>query len=134
MVEPEVVAGGKAFMLEPEIVAAIVSSIVALTIAFLSHQLQKAQLRQELELHKDKVREELKLEFATEAGIRALLSTDKWKLRTFKAIHGRFKGLEADELRKFLIRAGALSYVRKEDDEELWGLRDHNKDQDDAGV
>jgi hypothetical protein len=81
-------------------------------------------------LQRDRLRTELKLEFATEAAIQELLSDERYseRKRTLKAIEARLKGLEGDDLRRALIRAGAVSFRRRKDGAELWGLRALNQD------
>ena len=80
-----------------------------------------------LQLQKDRLRAELKLEFAAESAIRDLLSEEKWKLRSFDAIKKRLKGFDDDELRKLLIRSGAICFERRDDGKEMWGLRVRNR-------
>ncbi len=58
-----------------------------------------------------------------EEAIRALLDLEGWGKRTFKEIKRRLGGFEDDELRKLLVRAGAIRFTRRADGEELWGLR-----------
>lgn len=100
--------------IDPTILAAIVSLLVALLTSFASFKLQEMQLRSEL-----------KLEFATEAAIRQLLTHEDWTLRSFEEIKRRFKGIDDNDLRKFLIRSGALSFDGEKG--EMWGLRERNK-------
>lgn len=102
---------------DPAIVAALVSAVIAIVVAFISAWVA-------VSLQKDRLRTELKLEFAAEAAIRELLSDKRWKLRSFDAIQKRLQGFDEDELRKLLIRSGALSF--ESEDGELWGLREHN--------
>ena len=112
---------------EPAIVAALVSAATAFLVALITSGMSAwAAVR----LQKDRLREELKLEFAAESAIRELLSQEKWKLRSFEAIQKRIPGFEKSELQKLLIRSGALRFERHEGGEvtELWGLRERNWD------
>ncbi|QEX15430.1 hypothetical protein FRZ44_07140 [Hypericibacter terrae] len=104
---------------DPTIIAALVSGVVAIGVATVTSIVS-------FSLQKDRLRAELKFEFSTEAALLELLSDERWQLRSFDAIHKRFRGLGADELRKSLIRAGALSFGDAA--EEFWGLRDRNKE------
>ena len=58
---------------------------------------------------------------------RALLENEKWKKRSFEEIKKRLGGFEDDELRKILVRSGAVKFVAS-DGKELWGLLSRNKD------
>ncbi len=68
-----------------------------------------------------------KLEDRSELLVRKLLEHERWKLRTFKTIRYHIAGFEDNELRRLLIRAGA---IRFEDamGTEVWGLLDRNLD------
>ena len=111
---------GDAVAQAPVWVPALISAGVALLISGLSMMGAMRRLRTEL-----------KLEFATEAALRDLLSDKRYKMRSFPQLKKRLKGLEDDELRKALIRAGAVSFRKRgagDNDEasELWGLRERN--------
>jgi hypothetical protein len=45
-----------------------------------------------------------------EVAIRSLLWPKEWELRSFGAIKRRMGGFDDDELRRLLVRAGALSF------------------------
>ena len=55
-----------------------------------------------------------------------LLSHEKWSLRSFKVIRHHLGGFDDDELRKILVRAGAIRFMSKSG-LELWGLLERNK-------
>ena len=78
----------------------------------------------------------VRTEFMAERAARELLIDPRWRLRTFAQIKRRLGGFEDDELRKILVRAGALRYYRSagQGEEELWGLRDRilEDEKDDA--
>lgn len=76
-------------------------------------------------LQREKVRDELKLEYSVETAIIHLLKNPSYKIRSFAKIKHRLRGFEDDELRKALVRAGA---VRNKDDDEMWGLLRLNED------
>ena len=104
---------------EPTILAASVSAVVALVVSGISSVVM-------VWLQKDRLRTELKLEFAAETAIRDLLSERSWKQRSFEAIKKRLQGFDDDELRKLLVRSGAVSFERADDGKEFWGLRERN--------
>lgn len=67
------------------------------------------------------------LEYRTEAALKRLLKGSKWKLRTFKTIQYHIAGFEEDDLRKALIRTGAVRF-RDANGVEIWGLLERNRD------
>jgi len=76
---------------------------------------------------KNKLLEELKLEYSIESAIHALLSNPKYQKRSLKKIKHHLRGFENDDaLRMALIRSGAVAFSGK-DEKELWGLLDLNK-------
>jgi hypothetical protein len=74
-----------------------------------------------------KLQKEYQLQDSAQRVANALLSDSKWRLRSFKVIRHHLGGFEDDELRKLLVRAGAIRFKSKSG-EELWGLIDRNKD------
>lgn len=77
---------------------------------------------------KDRLREELKLDYSIEAAIRALLSNESYKKRSLKKIKHHLRGFGTDdELRMALIRSGAVAFGGQGEDES-WGLISRNKE------
>ena len=62
--------------------------------------------------------------FSPEWAAQRLLGLTKYKRRTFQAIKYHLGGYDDDELRKLLVRAGA---VRFQEDVETWGLITRNE-------
>lgn len=77
-----------------------------------------------------KLKAELRTEFMAEQAIRSLLENEKWGKRSFTEIKKRIGGFCDDELRKLLVRSGAVRFESSNvnDDNELWGLLSRNKD------
>lgn len=73
-----------------------------------------------------KLKSELRTEFMAEQVATTLLEDEKWKKRSFTEIQKRLGGFEDDELRRILVRAGAVRFVT-EDGKELWGLLSRNR-------
>ena len=73
-----------------------------------------------------KLKAELRTEFMAEKAARALLESEKWSKRSFDAIKKRLGGFSDDELRKTLVRAGAVRF-ESDGGEELWGLIARNR-------
>jgi len=100
-------------MMSDMIIVAVVSGLIASTTALLVQwRLFQRQYR---------------LELSVEAAVRRLLQHKAWRLRTFKTLKYYCSGLDDDELRKTLLRAGA---VRFEDRNgiEIWGLIERVQD------
>ena len=74
-----------------------------------------------------KLRADLRTEFMAEEAVKELLKSPQWKMRSFDEIERKIGGFRGDELRKLLVRAGAVRFTG-EGGRELWGLRDRNKD------
>ncbi|MCX6377562.1 MAG: hypothetical protein NTU88_16260 [Armatimonadetes bacterium] len=62
-----------------------------------------------------------------EQAAKLLLENEKWQKRSFDAIGERLAGFEGNELRKILVRAGAVKFHDAQGTE-LWGLISRNKD------
>lgn len=93
-----------------------VSIITALITGLVTFAIQERRLKWEL-----------RTEFMAEQAAKALLEHEKWRQRSFDEIKKRLGGFEDDDLRKILVRAGAVKF-EGEDGKELWGLISKNKD------
>lgn len=67
------------------------------------------------------IRREFHLEMRAESLVRRLLRHRRYRYRTFKTIKYHVGGFEDDELRKILVRAGAIRFYDR-DNMEIWGL------------
>jgi hypothetical protein len=77
---------------------------------------------------RDRLREELKLEYSIENAIRKLLSNKEYQKRSFGKIKHHLRGFRCDdELRVALIRAGAVAFSGDGEDE-MWGLISRNSE------
>ena len=74
-----------------------------------------------------KLARELQLQDQAEKVAHELLNHPDWTLRTFKIICHHLGGFEDDEVRKMLVRAGAVRFKSKSG-VELWGLLQRNRD------
>lgn len=72
-------------------------------------------------VQEERLKKELKTEFMAEKVAKDLLSNERWAKRSFDEIKKRLGGFEDDELRKILVRAGAVRF-EDGDGKELWGL------------
>jgi hypothetical protein len=104
--------------MEIAIIAAL-SSLLGVTVGgVISYQLQKIKFEQEILLK----REENKTENVAEETIRYYLEDEGHLLRSFKHLSTKIAGFEEDELRRLLVRSGAVRFLRKENNEEMWCL------------
>lgn len=108
-------------MLDSAVLAALVAAIAALIGSAINYRRVRNEL-QRLENEK----QTLEVELSAERAAKRLLECTRWRRRTFKALQYHFGGYTEDELRKLLVRAGALRF---HDDVETWGLLDRNKDE-----
>jgi hypothetical protein len=74
-----------------------------------------------------KLQKEFQLQDSAERVARTLLSDETWRLRSFKVIRHHLGGFEDNELRKILVRCGAIRFMSKSG-QELWGLVERNAD------
>ena len=82
-----------------------------------TYLLQKQRFKQELDLK----REEFKTEFAAENTVKYFLEDESFTDRSFETLKKHLGGFEDDELRKILIRSGAIRVIR-DDGTEWWRL------------
>ena len=105
--------------------AGLATAIVTAVIGF---YVQRWKLQQDF----DRDREGIRTEFMAEQVVRQLLEHEKHTRRKFKAIKRRLGGYDKkeDDLRRLLIRAGAVRFKGKTDtgkeDIEYWGLLSRN--------
>ncbi len=94
----------------------ITSAIVALVTGFVTFAVQERKLKLEL-----------RTEFMAEQVAKSLLGSENWQKRSFGAIKKRLGGFEDNELRKILVRAGAVKFESANGEKELWGLISRNE-------
>lgn len=102
-------------MLTTIVASAITALITAIITGLVTFAIQERRLRTEL-----------RTEFMAEQAVKSLLETDRWTKRSFQEIKKRLGGFEDDELRKILVRAGAVRF-ESSDGKELWGLVSRNR-------
>ena len=68
-----------------------------------------------------KLRQDNLLLFQAERVAHALMTDFEWRWRSFEIIKHHLGGFENDELRKILVRAGAIR-TKSKDGKEVWGL------------
>lgn len=90
-------------------------------------ELQRVQQSHAHKIQQERLRQELRTEYMAEQAIIRLLSVEHWKQRSFSELSRRIGGFEENQLRRLLVRSGALRF---KDDEgpEFWGLLHRNED------
>ena len=63
-------------------------------------------------LTRQKLTQEMRLQFQTEALLRKLLKHQAWELRSFDAIKHHVGGFGDDELRQLLVGGGRFAFTR----------------------
>ncbi len=113
------------------VLSAVIAGLVAIIVSLLTSRAesrnQAKQLRHEIELQEQRLKAELRTEYMAEEAINQLLRKAEPK-RTFKAIAARVGGFTDEELRRLLVRAGALRFQKTSNGTELWGLRERNEE------
>lgn len=94
----------------------ITSMLVALITSVATYAIQERKLKTEL-----------RTEFMAELVAKKLLESPQWKKRSFDEIKKRLAGFDDNELRKILVRSGAVRF-EGEGGKELWGLISKNED------
>lgn len=97
--------------------SAIYALLGTLVGGLISFVLQHQRFRQQLKIKQ----EELKTDFMAENTVKHFLSHKSFTDRSFEMIKRNVGGFEDDELRKILVRAGAIRVYRK-DGSEWWRL------------
>lgn len=104
---------------------ALITSVISSILAFF---VQERRLKHNLEVKL----QEVKTEHMAEMAAKNLLEHKGFDLRSFELISKRIRGFNDDELRKILVRAGAVCF-EDEQGKELWGLLERNPERVDAG-
>lgn len=97
--------------------AAIYTLIGTVVGGAISYLIQRQRFQQELKI----LREEHKTEFMAESTVKHFLNHKQYTDRSFDTIKKHVGGFEDDELRKILVRAGAIRNYR-DDGSEWWRL------------
>ena|SRR3569832_1774769 len=103
--------------MEPQVWSAISALLGAAVGGGVSWLLNRQQFENQLKL----AREQHRTEFMAEETARALLSHKSFTDRSFETLQRHLGGFADDELRKILVRAGAIR-VYREDGSEWWRL------------
>ena len=92
----------------------------------------RAELENSLQLQQERIRMEMRTVFMAEEAIRDLLMQPEYRHgRTFEKIKRTVGGWDndEDELRRILVRCGAVRFYRGHDNAELWVLRPRGSSQ-----
>ena len=103
--------------MDPTILSGIFGILGVLIGGLLSWWLQKDRASTDLQI----ALEAVKTEHMAERAARHFLSHKGYTDRSFELIRKRLGGFDGDDLRRLLVRAGAVRYIR-EDGSEWWRL------------
>jgi len=103
--------------MDPAIWPALSALLGALVGGGISYALNRQQFRNQLRL----LQEQHKVEYMAEETARHFLSHKSFTDRSFDTLRNHLGGFSDDELRKILVRAGAIRVFR-EDGSEWWRL------------
>jgi lipopolysaccharide export system protein LptC len=103
--------------IDPNILTAVSALSGTIVGGLISYFLQKDKNKHEIEL----LKENNKTEFMAENTAKHYLSHKGYTDRSFEVLKKHLGGFEENELRKILVRAGAIR-IYKEDGTEMWRL------------
>ena len=103
--------------MEPAVWSSLSALLGAAVGGGISYLLNRQQFRNQLRI----LQEQHKVEFMAEETARHFLSHKSFTDRSFETLRRHLGGFEDDELRKILVRAGAMRLYR-EDGSEWWRL------------
>jgi hypothetical protein len=113
------------------IIAAFTTSVVTLKAvnkrALVDEKLARLKGEIDRELAAQKVWLDNQPSFAAERVANVLLNDSEWTVRSLGIIKHHLGGFEDDELRRILVRAGAIRWLDA-DGQEVWGLLSRNRD------
>lgn len=98
------------------VLSALIAALVSVASAMISHRITANRLKQEFLLQNQ-----------AEGVAKKLLQHRQWPKRSFSKIKLRLGGFDDDELRRILVRAGAVRFVSPATGEEFWGLLRRNR-------
>ncbi|WP_436516391.1 hypothetical protein [Ekhidna sp. To15] len=123
-------------MSETVITSIITSGIIALLSGLITYiiqerklQAEKSKIREQFDLEREKLEEQYKTERSADAALSKFLRHVKFRRRSFSFIKSKMGGFEDEELRRMLIRNGAIrSYEKKANKNiEWWELLEQSK-------
>lgn len=123
--------------------SAFVGVLGGLLVAFISLRGQRDTLKRELEFQRIKLEEELRhqkerleaefgIEESVESALRYFLGLHDLPYRSFQMIQHHIGGFESNELRRLLVRSGAVRF-KAADGTEMWALLERVKEEFEVG-
>ncbi len=102
------------------VVAGPVAGVVA---AILAARSQQAKFRSEIDFQRERLRTEFATEYSAEVALKQFLEVSGVTYRSFPMIRHHLGGFQPNDLRRLLVRAGAVRFMAA-DGTELWALRE----------
>jgi hypothetical protein len=102
----------------------VIASLLGTAVGgIISYQINRQQHRNQMEV----LRLQNKTDYMAEETVRHFLKNEQWVDRSFQVIRKHVGGFEDEELRKILVRAGAIR-VFLEDGSEWWSLLERQEE------
>lgn len=114
-------------MSDPVLIA-LIGAVGGFVSALLVFSTQRTKIRNDFEAQRKRLAEEFGVERSVESALRHFLGLYQLPYRSFQMIRHHIGGFENNELRKHLVRAGAVRFIAA-DGTELWALRENVVDQ-----
>lgn len=109
------------------VLTAFLGLIGGVVTALASLRSERRRLRDELEVQREALRAEFGTEESVESALRHFLGIYHLPYRSFPMIRHHVGGFEKNELRRLLVRAGAVRFMAQ-DGTELWAMRERVAD------
>lgn len=108
--------------------SALAAAFGAIVAAVISYRIQKKKLEHEFEAQSKRLATEFATEESVEAALKHFLELSELPYRSFQMIRHHIGGFEANELRRLLVRSGAVRFMAA-DGSEMWALRERVPEQ-----
>lgn len=117
-------------------IVAIISGLITYIIQERKLQAEKSKIQEQFDLEREKLEEQYKTERRADTALSKFLNHVKFTRRSFSYIREKMGGFEEDELRKMLVRNGAIrSYSEKKGKKiEWWELLEQYREEKDADI
>ena len=103
-------------------IVAIISGLITYIIQERKIQSEKSKIQKQFEIERDKLEEQYKTERRADAALSKFLNHVRFKRRSFEYVSEKIGGFSDDELRKMLVRNGAVRSFGAKDGKEWWEL------------
>jgi hypothetical protein len=103
-------------------IVAIISGLITYIIQERKIQAEKSKIQKQFKIERDKLEEQYKTERRADVALSKFLNHVRFKRRSFGYVREKIGGFSDDELRKMLVRNGAVRSFGTKDGKEWWEL------------